>query len=166
MRPDLFVGQDLLTVERLLTLLGENGKRAVLLGLQGFLDQIPHLQRERDLVPLGPPPEAFIQGFFQDDVDSRVLCWHFLLRPSVTDVMHLGKAVSFGQLRQARRLLRLACFIWARVAPSGTLAEHSCRCEESATRQPRPRLLRLRLAMTIRVARRQDPCLLKFSPSP
>src|SRR5438128_8963952 len=45
------------------------------------------------------------------------------------------------------------------VAPHGTLAERSCRCEESATRQPRPRLLRLRLAMTVRVARRQDPLL-------
>jgi len=39
------------------------------------------------------------------------------------------------------------------VAASGTRAERNCRCEESATRQPRPRLLRLRLAMTIRVAR-------------
>src|SRR5438132_14041596 len=44
-----------------------------------------------------------------------------------------------------------------RVAPHGTLAERNCRCKESATRQPRPRLLRLRLAMTIRVMRRQDP---------
>src|SRR5437879_1769682 len=42
------------------------------------------------------------------------------------------------------------------VTASGTLAERSCRCEGSATRQPWPRLLRLRLAMTIRVAGRQD----------
>src|SRR5207302_3722709 len=62
---------------------------------------------------------------------------------------------------RASRILLHRChsplmFFW-RVAPSGTLAERSCRCEESATRQPRPRLLRLRLAMTIRVAWRQDP---------
>src|SRR3989442_5753185 len=48
------------------------------------------------------------------------------------------------------------------VAPSGTLAERSCRCEESATRQPRLRLLRLRLAMTINAARRQDPHRIEF----
>lgn len=77
-RPDLFMGQSLLTVKRLLTLLSENGKRAVLLRLQGFFDQVSDLQRKRHAVSLRPPAQPFIQGSFHDDIDSGIFCRHDL----------------------------------------------------------------------------------------
>jgi len=79
--PDFRMGQGLLAVEGLLPILGEPGQDLIFLGLHRRLDHVSHLQREGDPIPLGPPTERLIQGFFQDDVHPGILRRHVLHLP-------------------------------------------------------------------------------------
>lgn len=97
MRPDLEVGLGSVSVERLLPRFRQLRERAIFLGFQRLLDEVSHLERERDSLSLSPATEALIDGFFENNIDTRIGCRHIaspkplLHEKSVTHVMDLGK---------------------------------------------------------------------------
>jgi hypothetical protein len=97
MHPSLRVRQGLASIERLLSIFRQVGKRSVFFCLQRIFDKISHFERQRDAVSLGPATEPFVDRLLQDDVDARIGCRHgvlvsgFTREKSVPHVMDLDK---------------------------------------------------------------------------
>jgi len=68
-------------VKRLVTAVGQGGKRDIFFGLESATYQVSDFRGDGNPVTLGKAPDGLEQRPLQNYIDSRILGWHKFIKP-------------------------------------------------------------------------------------